>query len=748
MPQYKSRHTGAVIDSSVDITISGSTNPIFNRTGTTISLANQNDLLSLSASGMILSGSEDSFLINNSKIARNNFMFNNTTGISSDSMPIMTYIGNNQITISSSSARIFETSDFSGELEEYIVPATTILLTPQILTWIVIRRIGETLFYDTVADVDSFNHSDVLPIHVVYLYNNAIFSIPYDKLSYGLANRLNNRLVRLDNIRLESGMIISVSGSSQVIEVSSGIAWRGTTRLYTPSSKTDDVNPHWMVYHSASVWQNQLTTTASNTLYDDGTNLVPLPYGGYNSLWVYSVVASTYSASIAYTLGTNSGSFNDALISGIPNAPDYISEFTILVGKIIFQSGSNIPAGVYSIKSATENTISPVTSHGALSGLDKDDHKQYLNLIGRAGQVVDDNLIITKNLKVSASLNIGNNQLGFFPFSDLQVVNTVDGYYQINLQNHSIDTAASSDYVATNDVGTDTTYYVDLGINGSNYKSGLFYSASHVMEPNDSYLIAQTQSLSIIIESPGDTGSINFVVGGYTDDKIRMQVTEHTVLVTGSLKYIDGNQSSSKVLMSDANGNANWNSLNAYVNNLQTSSMSVLTSSYALTSSYSNTLKQNVVITGSLSISGSITSSGLPFILYAGHDAISPGTGSIYYFGNVFNLAASLSSVESRHIYIGMRGTIKRVSMNYSIGGTVASAEPAIITLRNLVTSQSVILTNSQQYNISEFGTLFTLSSPLQVNIGDKVDIQISFPVWVTKPTSLRHFMNLYAETN
>ena len=45
----------------------------------------------------------------------------------------------------------------------------------------------------------------------------------------------------------------------------------------------------------------------------------------------------------------------------------------------------------------------------------------------------------------------------------------IDSYFQINLQNKSNGANSSSDYVATSNDGTDSTYYVDLGINGGNY---------------------------------------------------------------------------------------------------------------------------------------------------------------------------------------------------------------------------------------------------------------------------------------
>ena len=48
-------------------------------------------------------------------------------------------------------------------------------------------------------------------------------------------------------------------------------------------------------------------------------------------------------------------------------------------------------------------------------------------------------------------------------------VSSYNGYMQHHVQNKSNGTAASSDFVATADTGTDTTEYINMGINSSGY---------------------------------------------------------------------------------------------------------------------------------------------------------------------------------------------------------------------------------------------------------------------------------------
>jgi hypothetical protein len=91
-----------------------------------------------------------------------------------------------------------------------------------------------------------------------------------------------------------------------------------------------------------------------------------------------------------------------------------------------------------------------------------------------------------------------------------QFTGDVNSYLQINMQNLRQDTKASSDFVATADIGTDDQYYVNMGINNSTF-ADTNYPA---MAPLDSYLVADGGNLLLSAERVGKT--ITFMQGGYT----------------------------------------------------------------------------------------------------------------------------------------------------------------------------------------------------------------------------------------
>ena len=83
-------------------------------------------------------------------------------------------------------------------------------------------------------------------------------------------------------------------------------------------------------------------------------------------------------------------------------------------------------------------------------------------------------------------------------------------YLQMNLQNTSNSNNASTDYVATADNGTDSTYYVDFGINSSTYAP----SIENFGGPNDGYLYANARNLLIGTQAVGS--DLIFMVAGNT----------------------------------------------------------------------------------------------------------------------------------------------------------------------------------------------------------------------------------------
>lgn len=95
--------------------------------------------------------------------------------------------------------------------------------------------------------------------------------------------------------------------------------------------------------------------------------------------------------------------------------------------------------------------------------------------------------------------------------------NTVNSYLQHNTRNASSGASASTDYIATADTGSDTTNYIDVGINSSGFSDGTWT----INGATDGYLYTQSSHLAI-----GTAASKNLVLftGGTLATNARLTI--------------------------------------------------------------------------------------------------------------------------------------------------------------------------------------------------------------------------------
>ncbi|HEY1199859.1 MAG TPA: hypothetical protein VGE79_02710 [Niastella sp.] len=94
-----------------------------------------------------------------------------------------------------------------------------------------------------------------------------------------------------------------------------------------------------------------------------------------------------------------------------------------------------------------------------------------------------------------------------------------NGYLQFNIQNESAQGQASTDIVATANNGTETTNYVNLGINGGGYNS-----ANNILSgPNNGYLYSAGQDF--IVGNSAASKNLILFTGGITTANERMRIT-------------------------------------------------------------------------------------------------------------------------------------------------------------------------------------------------------------------------------
>lgn len=123
-------------------------------------------------------------------------------------------------------------------------------------------------------------------------------------------------------------------------------------------------------------------------------------------------------------------------------------------------------------------------------------------------------LIAPGSVKATTTLEVGSATPLNLPNWIFQCTANVNSYTQMSLQNKSAGNAASSDMVLTADNGSDTTHYLDIGINSSTYNQ----AAYNIGGANDGYIYTASGHLTIgtavakdVIFHTGGTTSTNEV---------------------------------------------------------------------------------------------------------------------------------------------------------------------------------------------------------------------------------------------
>ena len=128
------------------------------------------------------------------------------------------------------------------------------------------------------------------------------------------------------------------------------------------------------------------------------------------------------------------------------------------------------------------------------------------------------------------SLQVGLPAVGGLANSlQTNVLNT-NSYIQTVVQNLSSGTQASGDFIVTADNGTDSAFYLDMGMNGSGYSDpGLPLSLA-----NDGYIYAQDGSLTIGTNSTNKYLLLH--TGGFGLDKERLRITDAALAKDAAIK--------------------------------------------------------------------------------------------------------------------------------------------------------------------------------------------------------------------
>ena len=153
--------------------------------------------------------------------------------------------------------------------------------------------------------------------------------------------------------------------------------------------------------------------------------------------------------------------------------------------------------------------------------------------------------ILATGLYSNTSLVVGQNQ-SLFPNTIAQFSLSGASYVQTNFVN--LDGGGSADHVITANNGTDSTYFLDLGLANPAYQPGLEYNnIGTSVSPLDGYLYVQggtTPGLfggNLILGTTTTSTQIKFIVGGGTSSNIVAKMNNTGLVMNGNTSITTSN---------------------------------------------------------------------------------------------------------------------------------------------------------------------------------------------------------------
>ena len=295
-------------------------------------------------------------------------------------------------------------------------------------------------------------------------------------------------------------------------------------------------------------------------LFGDGSNLTNM----YSNVNVTNYLPShTGNVGVNYLLGTTpnvtltAGSYNSTFDTlgnvSLPNV--YVSGNIIaqnFVGNGAFLTG--LPAGFSNVQVAAYLNA---TGYNLYSNANV---ASYLPLYGgdisARNITVSGNISLTGNiLQINSAVFYGNTITGFgslyagipgytvIPQVVAQFTENFNGYAQINSQNLGIGSQASTDFVATANNGTDSAYFVDLGIAGGGYDPAVAANNNAIgtaLYANDAYLYTAGNTAvntggNLIIGVQTLNKNIKFFAGGVNANNVVLTIQGNGITTAGNV---------------------------------------------------------------------------------------------------------------------------------------------------------------------------------------------------------------------
>jgi hypothetical protein len=248
----------------------------------------------------------------------------------------------NYITISGGVYYVNATIDYTNEMYEISPPDVSLNIATEGVSYFVYAEytVGGGIVTMT-TDFHDIHQSNRAVIGRVIRTGSIYHVTNYDHLANGLPEKLNAMTEHILGYNVAEGLGISVPGTRNV-KCDEGTVWYGGTELDLLGIDTSVADTYVFVYWNGSAWIFSLQTQLNNTQYNDATGLQSLTGSNLAINWIYRGVEKQKHLYIL--LGTGNYKEDEALASGPPTPPSWITDHAILLGRVMFVKSSDTVA--------------------------------------------------------------------------------------------------------------------------------------------------------------------------------------------------------------------------------------------------------------------------------------------------------------------------------------------------------------------------------------------------------------------
>ena len=504
------------------------------------------------------------------------------------------------ITVSTGSINLYPDSTGVGIIQQFKLPQTILsLVTGSGTNFITATHSGSmAVQYQLSTNAYFVNDIDVIPIALIDINYEGIGNwdlhiLNVNASGLALSNKAAQRDVRLYGYQRQDGLTLFTSGSSGNFGITAGSVWFGPSihhlSQYISNTASCDTY-HWV--NTNSTWSYHTQSVYNNGYYNDVGGLVALGPNSWSVNFVYRIITDDVSSSdVALVLSNEQ---YDTVVTAInttqppTDLPSQIVDLGILTGFIAVQSGSFTNTNV---QSAYSILFAPatVTQHNSLLGLQGGQGGEYYHFTKTEHDGTGTGVLMYNNkpifagatpghipywkidqtLTLTGSVQVYNDQYVLINSGSPDSVNpeallvfqknsasvntlgayaVVDGFSQIYNQNFSSGSNASTDIVATSDIGDQNANYIDMGINSSQYNV-----SDDPTQPLDGYITMDGGDLWLLTSTDNkikfafnNTASTNyfdktgFYLSGSLYGTTSISIKSNTASFSDSSSYVFG----------------------------------------------------------------------------------------------------------------------------------------------------------------------------------------------------------------